>query len=466
VRALAIAVVALIAVQILANGYLPQDDALRHAAKAVSGRNWDQILLLHPGVVDFSPGWHALLAALHRITGANAHTLVLIEVISLFVIFSLGPLLLLRRPEAWIVAMAMGAVLEPQLVLRLIIGRPLVLSMGILVVMCLTWRNLDTEQLSRRAFAIAVALVAAATWIHGSWYLWALPAAACFLARRYRLGVRFLAATVLGISVAALLTGHPIAFVWQTLELALSVSGGISQWVYEMQPYPFFTMLILAAALLVIARKVWLGVPARTLLTDPVFALAALGWLLGFKAARFWMDWGMPALLAFLALEIQALWLAHAEQRRRLLVAGALSVICFVVWTANVGQRWNTALEPAFRAMLAPERASAMPDSGGILYADDRRMFYQMFFLKPTAPWRYVLGFGPELMPAQDYAVYFQRQTTTSIESLEPWARKLRPEDRLIIRDPRGIPLWPWLEWQQIEGGFYSGRLKRSSRIP
>src|SRR5688572_2095061 len=99
VRVLGIAIVALIVVQILANGYLPQDDSLRHAAKAVSGKDWDQILVHRPGVVDFSPGWHLLLSVIHRITGANAHTLVLIEVISLFVAFSLPPLLLLRRPE-------------------------------------------------------------------------------------------------------------------------------------------------------------------------------------------------------------------------------------------------------------------------------------------------------------------------------------------------------------------------------
>ena len=29
------------------------------------------------------------------------------------------------------------------------------------------------------------------------------------------------------------------------------------------------------------------------------------------------------------------------------------------------------------------------------------------------------------------------------------------------LRDPRGIALWNWMEWQQLEGGFYSGRRKR-----
>ena len=58
------------ALRILALGYLPYDDALRHAAKAVSGRPWSEILLLRPGFdLDSNPGWHAFLA---RCTGYSA----------------------------------------------------------------------------------------------------------------------------------------------------------------------------------------------------------------------------------------------------------------------------------------------------------------------------------------------------------------------------------------------------------
>ena len=46
--------------RILAHGYLPPDDALRHAAFAVSGRSWDQLLVGRPeALFDQSPGWHA-----------------------------------------------------------------------------------------------------------------------------------------------------------------------------------------------------------------------------------------------------------------------------------------------------------------------------------------------------------------------------------------------------------------------
>jgi hypothetical protein len=42
--------IVLIPLRILGRGFLPPDDALRHAAKAVSGREWSEILVLRPGV--------------------------------------------------------------------------------------------------------------------------------------------------------------------------------------------------------------------------------------------------------------------------------------------------------------------------------------------------------------------------------------------------------------------------------
>jgi hypothetical protein len=461
VRLLALAAVLLVVVQILAQGYLPVDDALRHAAKAVSGKPWSEILVARPGLIDFSPGWHAFLHAVHLIFDANAHTLVWVGILVSFACVSLPALLLMARPEAWLAAMTIGALFEPQLATRWVIGRPLVISMAILVYMCLTWRRLDAERLPRRALVVAGLLVAAATWIHGSWYLWALPILACLLAGQRRVAARLAIATAIGVMAGALLTGRSIDFLTQNLALALNLGGGaVSAWVYEMQAYPFVPLLMLVLAVLVIVRKVWLDVPAKSVMSDPVFMLAALGCLLGVRSARFWMDWGMPAAVVFIALELERLWIAFAPWGRRLLMAGAVAGVAFVVWTANVNQRWMPRLDRAI-ATIVTTRPAALPDSGGILYTDDRRVFYEMFYLDPKAPWRHTLGFSPELMPREDYAVYVNRHTTGTIEALEPWARKMKPADRLLIRDPRGIQLWNWLEWQALEGGFFSGRVKR-----
>jgi hypothetical protein len=460
-RALTLAVCLLIPLRILAEGYLPQDDALRHAAKAVAGRDWSEILLHRPGVLDFSPGWHALLTLVHSITGADQHTLLNVGIVSLFLVFSVGPALLLRRAEAWLAALAVVALVEPQIVFRLMLGRPFILSAAVAITICLTWARLDDSRPPRGVIVVLGLLIAAATWIHGSWYLFALPVIAFVVGGRRRVAQRLLLATVIGVGVGALLTGAPFAFLWQNLSLALNIGGGgVSASVFELQPYPGAPLMVVTVAALIIIRKVWRGEPARSLAYDPVFILGALGWLLGLKSARFWMDWGTPAIVVFIALEIEALWIAAPSRRGRLIGAAVAALACFLVWTGNVNGRWNTPTPMPFRLMLAPERAATLPDSGGILYSDDKRAFYDLFFLRPNAPWRYSTGYAPELMTPEDYAVYTNRGSQ-GIEALEPWIRRMRPADRMVLRDDRGIPPWRWLQWQSLGGNFWVGRLPR-----
>lgn len=459
--ALALVVLVLVPLRILGEGYAPQDDALRHAAKAVAGRDWSEILLHRPGIVDNSPGWHALLTAVHRVTGADQHALLSIEIVTLFLLFSVGPLVLMRRIEAWVAALAFVVLVEPQLIFRLMLGRPLILSMAVVVVICLLWQRLDEERLPRFAWATIAALIAAATWIHGAWYLFALPVLASVIARRQRVAIRLAGATALGVAIGALLTGSPVAFLRMTLELALHIGGdSLSTAIFELMPYPGAPMLVVAVCALIIARKVWRGEPATNLARDPVFVLGAIGWLMGLTSARFWMDWGTPAILVFIALEIEALWHLAAPRGRRLAGAAIASLACFLVLSGNANGRWYPPTPLPFRDMLAPDRTETLPDSGGILYSDDKRAFYDLFFLRPNAPWRYSTGYAPELMSAEDYAVYVNR-SLRGIEALEPWVRRMRPADRIVLRDDRGIPPWRWLQWQSLGGNYWVGRLAR-----
>src|SRR5262245_23894032 len=72
VWALAVVAVLLVPSKIISYGFLPADDALRHAAKAVSGRNWSDIMVMRPGFeLDIHSGWHALLSAIYRIGRAH-----------------------------------------------------------------------------------------------------------------------------------------------------------------------------------------------------------------------------------------------------------------------------------------------------------------------------------------------------------------------------------------------------------
>ncbi|MGF2075582.1 hypothetical protein, partial [Enterococcus casseliflavus] len=88
------------------------------------GRPWTEILFLRPGIeLDSNPGWHVLLGALHRWLGLGTVDLVLVSMVLLFVAFSLGPILLLRRPESWVFALVLLNVLDPGCLARLLCGR-------------------------------------------------------------------------------------------------------------------------------------------------------------------------------------------------------------------------------------------------------------------------------------------------------------------------------------------------------
>ncbi|HUZ06012.1 MAG TPA: hypothetical protein VMV89_00835, partial [Candidatus Paceibacterota bacterium] len=89
----------MIPLRIIQYGYLPADDALRHAAKAVSGKPWPEILVLGPSF-HFDPnwGWHWLLREIYLSTHWNTEGLVLFEVIALFVVAGWAAMLCLKRP--------------------------------------------------------------------------------------------------------------------------------------------------------------------------------------------------------------------------------------------------------------------------------------------------------------------------------------------------------------------------------
>ena len=83
--AIVILLLLVIPLKVISYGYLPGDDALRHAAKAVSGKTWPEILVLGPAF-HFDPnwGWHWLLEKIHLSTNWDAERLVVFSVLTLF----------------------------------------------------------------------------------------------------------------------------------------------------------------------------------------------------------------------------------------------------------------------------------------------------------------------------------------------------------------------------------------------
>ena len=463
VRALVLAVLVLVPVRIVGLGFLPTDDALRHAGKAVSGKSWDQILVLRPDItVDSHPGWHAVLGGLHRATGMDAHGLVLFSVIALFVAATLAPAILLRRPEAWLTSLLVLAVADRAVLSRLVMGRPFLFTVGVLAVVLLGWPGLAAPRGRRGVLVVTTVLIAAATWIHASWYLFVLPLLAFVLAREWLAARRFALCLVVGVAIGAALTGQPLAFLRQTLVHPLLSLGGSDPQrtlAIEFQPAggsPVLVLFLLGALALRALRGAW-----RTSAVDnPVFLLAVLGWILGLASIRFWADWGVPAAMVWLALELQEFLESSVVEggARRLAIAATAGLACFLAITSDGASRWSQR-DPTFWPVAAPEAAPYLPEPGGILYSDAMRVFFELFYRQPKTPWRYEVGYEPGLMPPEDLKVYRQILVARTTQAFAPWVAKMRPADRLIIRSVgERPPAIEGLEWHRIGGDFWSGR--------
>src|SRR5258705_3815183 len=121
--------VILIPAKIISYGYLPQDDALRHTAKAVSGKPWSEILVMRNDfLIDPHPGWHAILGFIHRIQNSGPESLVVLSVAGLSVLVSLAVLPWLRRPETWLAALLIAAICVPRMMTRLHLVRPFLVT--------------------------------------------------------------------------------------------------------------------------------------------------------------------------------------------------------------------------------------------------------------------------------------------------------------------------------------------------
>ena len=95
-------------------------------------------------------------------------------------------------------------------------------------------------------------------------------------------------------------------------------------------------------------------------------------------------------------------------------------------------------------------------------------IFYQTFFKNPNADWRYILGFEPALMSDEDFQVYHKIMWNFGdAKAYEPWVKKMRPQDRLVIRGGRGsLPGSSQLEWEYGVSGIWIGRTPRPPLQP
>lgn len=470
VLAVVLAVIGLSAMRIVSYGFLPMDDALRHAAKAVCGKPWDQIMVMRPGFeIDHNFGWHQILGVLHRAFAWSPDALVTFSVSGLLVLFCLAPLPWLRRPEAWLVVLfylSLTRSLE-----RMALGRPFILTAAILLIILMLWH--EQKKAGVGLLVATTLLMAAAVWIHGSWYLFALPVCAFVLAGRWRVGLELAGCFAVGTVLGASPTGHPIGFIVQAVRIMFSCFDHQAlqrMLANEFQPSDGALPVVLFVLLMLLFRKSR-GLACGPSCQNPIFMLAALGWFLGLSVRRFWDDWGLPATGLWLALEIQQ----YLEEEHPRLAPARLATVIVVAcglyfsFTKDTGGRWTYNLTQEYLTQDNPRLAGWLPEKGGILYSSDGRVFFQTFFKNPHAEWRYMLGFEPTFMPAEDLRVYRQIQWSDGDPNAYlPWVRKMKPADRLVLNaGDWSRPPIKELEWHYAVRGLWIGRLpKTASAIP
>lgn len=466
---LVILTLVLTVLRIISYGLVPAGDARRHIAKAFTDKSYTDILVLRPEyTMDHSPGWEWLLRALHQALGWDADTLAAFSIASTLLLLLLAPLPWLRRPEAWMGAVLAQLVALPSIMVRLVQGRPYLLTEAVLIAILVAWAGSRNEKTpSRLKMGLTSVGIAFSVWMHGAWYLWAIPPAAFFLAGWWRSSLRLAGCVAAGTLAGAMLTGKPFEFLKQALLIAAVISREkvpSSLLVGEFRPTngDFSTLVLLSLTFLWYSRLKAADGPAPT---GPVFWQIILAWILGLHADRFWSDWGIPAVMAWLALRgeemISGAWAPSAH--RRLLACALLGLAFYLNLGADRNSRYTYSNSEPFPDARRPDLAGWFPERGGILYTSHMHLFYNTFYQNPEGEWRYIVGMEPALMPEEDLKIFRQIQISNySYQAYEPWVRKMRPADRLLLQS-NGKPPLPQLEWKHVEDNLWIGRIPKDS---
>ena len=363
----------LIPLKVISYGFVPGGDARRHLAKVFTDKPYRDIVVMRPEYqMDHSPGWEWLLRFLHTHLGLGPDALVSFSVISLLLCVFVAPLPWIRRPEAWLAALLAEATAIPELMTRFVQTRPFLISEGILIALLFAWTKPTPKDPPWGKLILTGLAFAFSAWIHGAWYLWVLPLAAFFLSREWRktgwLALCWFAGTFAG----ACLTGSPIVFLEQAVSIAHRIGAEhVAPWmlVGELSPsYGEFTTLALVA-IVFLWRKQQNTAPER-LYCAPVLWLAAIGWILGFRADRFWADWGMPAVLVWLAMQFEEIMTRslNAVAARRLLATCLVALPLFLDTANDLDSRYTHYFHEMFLDAKDPNVKDWLPAPGGIFY--------------------------------------------------------------------------------------------------
>ena len=174
--------------------------------------------------MDHNFGWDFIVRRVYLLTHWDAEGLLIFSTVALFALLGLAALPWLRRPEAWLAALALCSIIG-NFAPAAMFARPFLLTMAMLVmVLCMWYRHGNSPPGWRTILGLALP-IALSVFVHGAWYFWFLAIVAFACAQNFRWTLALTAAWVLGTILGAALTGHPLTYVLQAINLAFQVVG-------------------------------------------------------------------------------------------------------------------------------------------------------------------------------------------------------------------------------------------------
>jgi hypothetical protein len=451
-------------------GYLPWDDALRHAAHAVDGRDWSSVMVLNadfkPGM-DTHPGWHRLLRLIHTLFDADTSGLVIFSVVAAFVFFTWGGVFASGAPLAWLISCAVIMSAETGLFQRFTLGRPMFFSMTSLMVMLFVWeRKKPLKWLAE--MSVCTAMLTLSICMHPTIsYLWLIVGFALLVCGRWREMLRLGGSLVAAILLAAALLQDWYNIVILPLDiLGYSVLQDPlvgTNLVGELQPSggPLTGLVIMALIITIRCTRGDRKLRDELLRVDVCLVLIA--WVLALKIGRFWSEWGLPAMAVWLCLQIKELLKIdlHGLQRvRDTACVTLLSASAFYLgMTTDIGGRYTATLKNVLLTKPVEDFSKYLPEDGGVIYTADMSVFFRLYFRMPHAKFRYITGFEAGFMPPEDLKVMRAVQFNNGLfDAYKPWLEKMTSKDRIIVGNATK-PEWEYMEFQPFYGAWIGKRI-------
>jgi hypothetical protein len=450
-------------------GYLPADDALRHAGHAIDNRAWGDILVIRDDIrpdVDTHPGWHSLLRLIHQGAGLDADALVKFSYVCTFTLFGVVGLLASKRPAAWAVALAFTAIVFWEVLGRLLLGRPFGISITALVLILFLWQD-SQDRPTWKLVVFTSLILGFAIWMHPTWYLWVMLLPCMWLGRGAKAAMAFLAALALSLLLACAFSGgwyniitYPLHHLWLSLAQDPLVVTSLAK---EFRPGLFPIQAGVLVGFILIVRQLT-GINRTDRLLQPDLLLFALGCALGLQVSRFWMDWAAPALTVWICRQI-GLYLDNlrVDRSRLLLITACACGIFSLSISANIEGRYSGSRRSVLLTLPDETLLPLMPTGRGILYGNSMGFFYQLYWRFPETKWRYLLGFEPGMMPANELRDFRSAQSRKgNFESVyRSWVTHMTVEDRLILYAD-GEPVFQGMSFKALGDQIWIGRLKKA----